>query len=92
MHGYMIWAALNSSSSFLPMIEQHLLILVRVFTFAISMTNVQYSSGFLLISSEALKNWTCTKHQANFMAHACQSESPQKSVTYSEQFFKATDP
>lgn len=58
----MIWAALSSSLSFLPMMVQQRLILVTVFVLAMSITSCQYSSGFLLISSEALRNWTYSSH------------------------------
>ena len=60
MQGYMIWAALSSSLSFLPMMVQQRFILDTVFDLAMSITSCQYSSGFLLISSEALKNRTCS--------------------------------
>lgn len=61
MQGYMICAALSSSSSPLPIIVPHRLILVRLLRLAMSMTSVQYSPGRLLISSEALRKSTCSE-------------------------------
>lgn len=40
------------------MIWEHLVILARVFSLAMSITKVQYSFGCLLISSDALRNCT----------------------------------
>jgi len=58
MQGYNIWAAGISSPSFLPMIVEHFLILVKVLLHAISITVRQYLSSLLFISSEAHKNFT----------------------------------
>jgi hypothetical protein len=61
MQGYMIWAAGRSSPSFLPMMVAHLLILEIEAFLEISMTVDQYSSGLLLISSEAQRNFTLAR-------------------------------
>ena len=62
MQGYMIWAALSSSSSPRPMIWPQRLMRVTVLRLAMSITSVQYSPGCLLISSEALRNSTWADH------------------------------
>ena len=71
IQGYMIWAALNSSSSPLPMMVPHRLTRVRVFRLAISITSVQYSSGCLLISSDALINTTCRRQSKDNNYQSC---------------------
>ena len=60
MHGYRIWAADRSSVSVRPMIWEHRMMRLRLFRRAMSMTEVQYLSADLFISSEALRNSTCT--------------------------------
>lgn len=59
MQGYMICAALSSSPSSRPMMVPHRFMRPRLLRLAMSITRVQYSSGFLLISSEALRKSTC---------------------------------
>jgi hypothetical protein len=58
IQGYNNYATAKSSSSFLPIIVAHFLILASGNFLAISMTISQYSSGLLLISSLAQRNLT----------------------------------
>mmetsp|Transcript_32231 Transcript_32231/g.44959 ORF Transcript_32231/g.44959 Transcript_32231/m.44959 type:complete len:213 (+) Transcript_32231:861-1499(+) len=59
--GYRIWAEGISSPSPLPIIVAHLFTRAMLLLRAISITNIQYSFGFLFISSEAQRNSTFSR-------------------------------